>query len=171
MKHAVYLVPGRGNRLHEIGEIITSFGRNVSGRELIPPLSNYGISDQVEIIQNDLLENLRHPDTKLIGHSYGGYLLLPALLDLDPFPGDMLLLSPVLGPSMDKERRYISYPPRAKKIFPSLSRIDSQHRDYWKYILDQTISDQRQLSPRRPPRGANKRCFFRDSRTEPWFNG
>lgn len=117
MNNTIYLLPGRGNTLSDIGDIVTSLHYDVCGRELIPPFTSVKFSEQLEIIQKDLKAYFWSVDAKLIGHSYGGYLLLHALAELDPFPGNILLISPVLGPAMDKGRRYSSYPPRSKKIF------------------------------------------------------
>ena len=116
MNKTVYLVPGRGNRLSDIGDIVLSLEYNVCGREIMPPFSSGAFSEQLGIIQKDLKAYSWDNDAKLIGHSYGGYLLMHALSELDPFPGDILLLSPVLGPAIDKERLYISYPPRSNKL-------------------------------------------------------
>jgi predicted alpha/beta hydrolase family esterase len=116
MKNTIYLVPGRGNTLSDIGDLVHSFDYDVCGRELTPPFSSVKFSEQLEIIQKDLKANFWDVDAKLIGHSFGGYLLLHALSELEPFPGDILLLSPVLGPAIDKERLFISYPPRSQKL-------------------------------------------------------
>ncbi|MFW6373585.1 MAG: alpha/beta fold hydrolase [Thermodesulfobacteriota bacterium] len=51
-----------------------------------------------------------------MGKSYGGYLLLHALADLPPFPGRILLFSPVLGEAVTPNRRYGSRPPRPRKL-------------------------------------------------------
>ncbi len=116
MNNTVYLVPGRGNKLNDIGEIITSLGFDVYGREILPPFSTLHFSKQLEIIQKDLTSLFWHIDAKLVGHSYGGYLLLHALSELKAFPGKILLFSPVLGAAIDKQRLYMSRPPRANRL-------------------------------------------------------
>ena len=116
MNNTVYLVPGRGNKLSEIGEIITSLGFDVCGRELLPPFSTLHFAKQLKLIQKDLTSLFWYIDAKLIGHSYGGYLLLHALSELKAFPGKIILFSPVLGAAVDEQRLYISRPPRADKL-------------------------------------------------------
>lgn len=117
-------MPGRGNKLSEIGELVNSYNYDVCGREFIPPFSRVKFSEQLYIIQKDLQAYFWHVNAKLIGHSYGGYLLLHALSEMEPFPGRILLFSPVLGPAMDKKRLFISYPPRSKKLL-ALAKTDN----------------------------------------------
>ena len=114
---SLYLVPGKGNSLNDIGAFVLSLGYDVCGRELLPPFSNLHFPKQLELIQKDLESMFWHSDAKLIGHSFGGYLLLQALSDLEPFPGKILLFSPVLGASFDNQRLFMSCPPRAHKLF------------------------------------------------------
>ena len=54
MEHTVYLRPGRGNRLQDLGETIASLGFDVWGREIFPPFSTLNFAEQIQIIQNDL---------------------------------------------------------------------------------------------------------------------
>lgn len=97
MENSVYLVPGNENRLTEIGDKVHCLGFDVYGRELIPPFFSLYFREQLKVIQRDLTRMFWHRKARLIGHSYGGYLLLHALSVLEPFPGEILLFSPVLG--------------------------------------------------------------------------
>lgn len=96
MEDTVYLMPGRGNTLNKMGEFIASLGFDVCGREVLPPFSTLPFADQIQVIQRDL-SFFWYEGARLVGHSYGGYLLLHALADLAAFPGRILLFSPVLG--------------------------------------------------------------------------
>ena len=116
MHNAVYLLPGRGNRLRDLGDPVTRLGFDVYGRELAPPFSRLGFADQIGLIQRDLAAAFWNADARLIGHSYGAYLLLHALADREPFPGRILLFAPVLGAALDAQRLYLSRPPRADKL-------------------------------------------------------
>ena len=116
MHNAVYLLPGRGNRLRDLGDPVTRLGFDVYGRELVPPWARLGFAEQIGLIQRDLAAAFWNADARLIGHSYGAYLLLHALADMDPFPGRILLFAPVLGAALDAQRLYLSRPPRADKL-------------------------------------------------------
>ncbi|MDG4597520.1 MAG: hypothetical protein P9F75_17850 [Candidatus Contendobacter sp.] len=116
MKNAVYLLPGRGNRLRDLGDLVTRLGFDVYGRELASSFARLGFADQIRLIQHDLASTFWHPGAPLIGHSYGAYLLLHALADRESFPGRILLLAPVLGAATDLKRFYLSRPPRADKL-------------------------------------------------------
>jgi pimeloyl-ACP methyl ester carboxylesterase len=113
MEHTVYLMPGRGHRLKEMGGFMTSLGFDVCGREVLPPFSTRPFADQIQVIQRDL-SFFWSAGAKLVGHSYGGYLLLQALADLAAFPGRILLFSPVLGASTTGNLYW--RPPRADKL-------------------------------------------------------
>ncbi|NEV60656.1 alpha/beta hydrolase [Thiorhodococcus minor] len=117
MTSALYLLPGRSNTLSDLGDIVLDLGMDVCGRELRPPFSTLRFSEQLAYIQKDLRTLLWAPEAKLIGHSYGGYLLLHALAELPPFPGRILLLSPVLGSAVVRgDRPFSSTPPRARRL-------------------------------------------------------
>ncbi len=132
MNNIVYLLPGRGNKLSDLGKIITSLGFDVYGRELCSPFLNFPFQKQLDIIKKDLKKLFLNKDAKLIGHSYGAYLLLHALFELKDFPSQVILFSPILGAAIDKQNLYMSYPPRADKLlnlaeigeFPVLQSIE-----------------------------------------------
>ena len=52
----------------------------------------------------------------IIANSYGAYLLLQSLIDQPPLLAYVMLLSPVLGRTMDSERMLFSRPPREKTL-------------------------------------------------------
>jgi len=74
------------------------------------------IQEQVDLIKSDLQPDFWDRDAKIIAVSYGAYLLLHTLANLESYPGSILLLSPVLGGIVNSaEMRYYS-PPRAEKL-------------------------------------------------------
>ncbi|OAD19232.1 hypothetical protein THIOM_005150 [Candidatus Thiomargarita nelsonii] len=117
MVNKVYFLPGRGDKLNEfIGSSLVEMGIDVYGREILSDFARLHFPQQIEIIKNDLKCQFWHEQSNLIGDSYGAYLLLHALVELAPFPGRILLLSPVLGKAIDKKNLFISSPPRSKKL-------------------------------------------------------
>ena len=68
---------------------------------------------QVETIQSALKAD---PGRLIVANSYGAYLTLQALIDLDITPEKLLLLSPVLGAAKANDRMYFSRPPLTKRL-------------------------------------------------------
>jgi predicted esterase len=117
MANKIYLIPGRGDKLNDfIGNTLIEMGFEVYGREILSDFARLHFPQQLEIIKNDLKSQFWHQDAIIIGDSYGAYLLLQALVELAPFPGCILLFSPVLGKAIDKKNFIISSPPRSKKL-------------------------------------------------------
>jgi len=112
----VYLLPGRGNRLSDLGAMIASRGGAVRGRELRGPFARLRFPEQLELIATDLGSDHWHDRARLVGHSFGAYLLLHALAGMPPFPGRILLLSPALGAAIDRRHLAASFPPRSGRL-------------------------------------------------------
>jgi len=76
MENTVYLRPGRGNRLQDLGETIASLGFDVWGREIFPPFSTLNFAQQIQIIQNDLRSwffvRKREKEMNVFTIGYGG---------------------------------------------------------------------------------------------------
>jgi hypothetical protein len=53
----------------------------------------------------------------VIANSFGGYLFLHAQAMLAPYPGKVVLLSPIVGEFGDTEREMNFIPPYAEKLF------------------------------------------------------
>jgi hypothetical protein len=113
----IYYLPGRDTSItDDIGQVIEKIGFSVIGRDLQPDFINYRIAQQVEIIKQDISEYISESGSHLIARSYGAYLLLQALAEMNPFQGRILLLNPVLGPSNIEIGRIFFRPPRANKL-------------------------------------------------------
>jgi hypothetical protein len=130
---AVYLLPGLGDGLAgTLGRLIADAGFQVVGREVDEAFARLRFAEQVDSVGNDLRVGWWHAGARLIGRSYGGYLILHALADLPPFPGQILLFSPMLGPAVARDGWYISRPPRSVKLlkrarageFPPPNRLE-----------------------------------------------
>lgn len=79
------------------------------GRETVGDFNRLRFADQLEAVKTDLMEQFWHPDGLVIANSYGGYLFLHAQLDLDAFPGRVLLLSPVIDRQPTSGSEYVSF--------------------------------------------------------------
>lgn len=113
----VYYLPGR-TEMPATGSagLIAGLGWEIVGRNFRTDLRPMGFAEQLETIQTDLQTQCRLDARPLIGQSYGAYLLLHALAGLEPYPGRVLLLSPVLGAALDRRSMILSRPPRAEKL-------------------------------------------------------
>ena len=113
----VYFIPGRGENLaNGLGQIIAKNGFSVQGREIISEFARLGFSEQLALIRADLESGFWHSEAHLVGCSFGAYLLLHTLAEMDSFPGKVLLFSPVLGAGISKDRLFGVLPPRSKKL-------------------------------------------------------
>ena len=95
---AIYLLPGLRGRLDRgLGAALLDRDLQVTGRETVGAFDSLPFQDQVAIVANDLRQYFWHPQARVIGNSFGAYLFLHAQSQLPPFPGRVLLLSPLLG--------------------------------------------------------------------------
>lgn len=99
-KANIYYLPGRGGRLDRgLGEALSTRGLYLEGRETRGEFVLLGLEKQRRQIAADLQNGFWQPDGRVIANSYGAYLFLQAQCLLPPFPGQVLLLSPILGPA------------------------------------------------------------------------
>jgi hypothetical protein len=115
----IYFVPGRGENQNEsLGKAIGDTGYEVYGRSIVSSFERLRFSEQLKMIRSDIETDFWNHAAILIARSYGAYLLLHALADMSPFPGRILLFSPVLGKatSVQEKRLFISIPPQAEKL-------------------------------------------------------
>jgi alpha-beta hydrolase superfamily lysophospholipase len=118
MRHQrIYFIPGRGENLDAgLGRLIASMGYAVHGRGIVSEFARLRFAEQLALIRSDLQPAFWRAEAVLIGHSYGAYLLLQTLSEMDPFPGEILLVSPVLGAAVARNGFFGSRPPRAEKL-------------------------------------------------------
>lgn len=94
----VYYLPGRGGRIDAgLGLEIQSRGFSVFGHDMSGDFQRLRFSDQIQVIAGDLKARFWTNEAIVIANSFGAYLYLHAQTLLDPFPGRVLLLSPVMG--------------------------------------------------------------------------
>ncbi len=129
----VYLLPGQGGSIGEgLGRAISERGFRVAGRESRGTFRALDFDQKITTIADDLRAHFWRSDGLVIANSFGAYLLLHALVDLPPFPGRALLLSPILGGSTDPDSGFLYSPPRSEKLmrvaeqgaFPSAQRVE-----------------------------------------------
>ena len=114
MKDTVYYLPGMGGRLKTgLGKGIQDRGFNVMGRETLGEFQRYSFQDKIDIVATDLEGHFWYKEAKVIVNSFGAYLFFHAQLQLPPFPGKTLILSPIIGASRNSDLHMRFYPPRA----------------------------------------------------------
>ena len=117
MNKSIYLLPGRGGRLNQgLGEALTGRGWQVYGRELQGEFQRLRFDHQVETIAQDLRTQFWREDARVVANSFGAYLFLHAQALLPPFPGQVLLLAPIVGEASQEERMLYFVPPRAGQL-------------------------------------------------------
>lgn len=101
----IYYLPGARGELHTgLGQGLTDRGFQLAGRATVGEFRQYSFDDQVAVIANDLQQlDWWQPTARVVTNSYGGYLFLNAQLRMPPYPGQILMLSPVLGGFEDEQ--------------------------------------------------------------------
>jgi hypothetical protein len=114
MKDTAYYLPGMGGRLNTgLGRGIHDLGYKVVGRETRGDFQKYNFQDKIDLVANDLEQHFWYEEAKVVVNSFGAYLFLHAQLQIKPYPGKVLILSPVIGGSNHDETMMRFYPPRA----------------------------------------------------------
>jgi hypothetical protein len=114
MKDTAYYLPGMGGRLNTgLGRGIHDRGYKVVGRETRGDFQKYSFQDKIDLVANDLEQHFWYEEAKVIVNSFGAYLFLHAQLQIKPYPGNVLILSPIIGGSNDDKTMMRFYPPRA----------------------------------------------------------
>lgn len=110
----IYCLPGRGGRLNAgLGLELQRRGYSLMGRETVGEFARLPFTEQTKAIADDLVTAFWREDALLIANSFGCYLFLHAQSLLPPFPGKVLLLSPVVGSVTAPENGIHFSPPMA----------------------------------------------------------
>jgi len=116
-KKSVYYITGMGGQLLTgLGQGLIDKGFNVEGRELIGDFKKLRFQAQLDIIADDLTNRFWHTDSCVIANSFGAYLFLNAQAQIKPYPGKVILLSPILGDFSNEETLTTFVPPFAGRI-------------------------------------------------------
>lgn len=122
MTDTVYYLTGRGGQLDKgLGEALLEAGYEVSGREMSGEFSKLRFQNQIDTISRDLQGDFWTKESKVVAVSYGAYLLLHALADLESYVGRILLLSPILGGVTNGTSMHYFSPPRSDKIMKNIA--------------------------------------------------
>jgi len=114
MKDTVYYLPGMGGRLNTgLGRGIHDRGYKVVGRETRGEYQKYSFQEKIDLVASDLEQHFWYEEAKVVVNSFGAYMFLHAQLQMKPYPGQVLILSPIIGGSKHDETRMRFYPPRA----------------------------------------------------------
>lgn len=115
----LYITGRNGHFQRGLGEYLHSLTGNFSGISLDPVFLRQSFDEQVAKIQTAIASPV---DQKIVANSYGGYLLMHALIDQTEVEHDILLLSPVLGKAISLESMSFSRPPGAKRLLEALEQ-------------------------------------------------
>lgn len=113
----IYYLPGAGGQLATgLGRALGERGFNVTGRETRGEFRALGFEDQLQLIRDDLQSYFWNEHARVICNSYGSYLFLHAQSQMEPFPGRVLMLSPIVGEFTSDETRTTFSPPRPHRL-------------------------------------------------------
>jgi hypothetical protein len=133
LANVVYYLPGWAGHLNTgLGKALMDRGFDVTGRETRGDFKDLTFTDQVDTVKEDLVNHFWTEDSRVIANSFGAYLFLHAQASLEPFPGKVLLLSPIVGGFVDEKTGRVFSPPQEKKLlqlaeadqFPTLKNVE-----------------------------------------------
>ena len=117
MKKSVYYLTGMGGRLDTgLGQALLSRGFEVAGRELYGEFRKLDFQHQVDLVAEDLQSHFWQEEARVIANSFGAYLFLHAQVQMKPYIGRVILLSPIVGEFSNEYTRMNFVPPRADKL-------------------------------------------------------
>jgi alpha-beta hydrolase superfamily lysophospholipase len=133
MKNTVYYLPGYGGLLATgLGAGLLARGLDVTGRQTVDEFKALPFQEQVDLVAQDLHAHFWRADARVVANSFGAYLFLHAQAQLPPFPGRVLLLSPIVGEFSNEDSQMNFIPPRAERLqalvqaghYPRLARCE-----------------------------------------------
>jgi pimeloyl-ACP methyl ester carboxylesterase len=113
MTKVLYISGRGGDHTKGLGGYISTIVSSFSGVSVSVPFLRQDLDDQLAEIRQAIND---HGVGTLIANSYGAYLSLLSLIDFDHQLEQVVLLSPVLGKAMAKDRMYFSRPPAAARL-------------------------------------------------------
>lgn len=109
----IYYLPGWGGRLETgLGEGLAERGFDIAGRETRGEFKDLTFQQKIDTVASDLRVYFWNAKAHVVVNSFGGYLFLHAQAQMEPFPGKVLLLSPIVGDFRDERSEIGFVPPR-----------------------------------------------------------
>ena len=133
MKNTIYYLPGYGGLLGTgLGAGLLARGLDVTGRQTVDEFRALPFQEQIDRVAQDLLDHFWNTDARVVANSFGAYLFLHAQAQLPPFPGRVLLLSPIVGEFANEDSQMNFVPPRVERLhalvkagqYPTLARCE-----------------------------------------------
>ena len=113
-KSKVLYITGRGGDHRKgLGGYIRTLARDFQGLSVDVPFLRQNLDDQIHSIRKAISQC---SGGTVIANSYGAYLTILSLIDFDHDAEQVVLLSPVLGRAMAKDRMYYSRPPATVRV-------------------------------------------------------
>ncbi len=123
MAKDVYYLTGMGGRLIEgLGSALLARGYLLDGRELSGDFRKLDFESQINVVASDLEARHWFSDGLIIANSFGAYLFLHAQQQLPKYPGQVVLLSPIVGEFENSNTMMNFVPPRANRLFDLVSQ-------------------------------------------------
>lgn len=117
MQNSIYFLPGYGRGLEGgLGGELMRRGFSLQGRETVGSLKSPEFQAQIDRIASDLTGRYWSEDARILANSFGGYMFLQTQSLLPPFPGRVLLLSPILGTFQSQAMGRRFSPPRRDRL-------------------------------------------------------
>lgn len=117
LTNTLYYLPGYGGQLATgLGRALMDRGFDVTGRETRGDFRRLPFDEQIATVGQDLKDHFWHEEARVICNSFGAYLFLHAQTQLPPFPGRVLLLSPIVGEFTNAQARTSFSPPRPTRL-------------------------------------------------------
>jgi len=117
MTNLIYYLPGWAGHLNTgLGKALMDRGFDVTGRETRDDFKDLTFTDQVETVKEDLVNHFWTEDSRVVANSFGAYLFLHAQASLEPYPGKVLLLSPIVGGFLDESTGRAFSPPQENQL-------------------------------------------------------
>ena len=114
----LYITGRGGNHTRGLGGHISTLVSDYRGVSVDVPFLHQDIDDQIKAIRAAITDCA---GGTVIANSYGAYLTLLSFIDFEQDVEQVVLLSPVLGAAMAKDRMYYSRPPATGRLRTAVS--------------------------------------------------